>query len=70
MSVAHSLSYQSLPPSLLAPLMEGVLTVSESSHLWDLMLLSTEDWIEAPQALLPAVQRLNLWQVEISPTRH
>ncbi len=65
---AHSLTWQSLPQFLLEPLMAGALLAWEASELWDLCLTSPDEWIEPPDHLMPAVERLSLWQTEAWPT--
>lgn len=69
-SSSDSLTYQQLPPNLLAPLMDEVITLAEASWLWDLFLLHPDEWFSPPPELEPAVARLKLWQMAIEPTRH
>lgn len=65
-----SLTWTELPPYLLDPLMEQVLTLAEASEMLDLMLLEEGDEVEVPPHLLEAAARLWLWAQEASPTRH
>ena len=65
-----SLTWTELPPYLLQPLMDQVLTLAEASEMLDLMLVSESEEVEVPPRLKDAAARLWLWAQEASPTRH
>ena len=65
-----SQTWQELPQSLLDPVMDGALTLAEAAEIFDLILMAQSDWIDLPTHLNPAADRLELWQLEVSPTRH
>ena len=66
-----SLTWQELPPALLDPLMEQAINLSEAAELFDLSLMSPDQFFSVPNHLHPAMQRLLLWQTEPqSPLRH
>ena len=69
---ANSLSYQSMEPWLLDPLMEGALTLAEATEMWDKYLLLGEPdrWTPDCPRLQRAAQRLNLWLNQELTTRH
>ena len=66
-----SLTWQELPPSLLAPLMDQAISAVEAAELFDLSLMEPGQFFKVPVRLHPAMQRLLLWQMEPgSPLRH
>lgn len=65
-----SATWTQLPPKLLAPVMDGVLTLAEAAWLWDLFLEHQGQWFHPPRQLQPAVDRLRLWQMEADATKH
>ena len=66
-----SLTYQQLPDWILLPLLDGHLTVSQASDLWDQWLMAPEDQVTPlPERLWGAVQALQLLDQEASLTRH
>ncbi len=66
-----SATWQELPQWLLEPVMAEALTLAEASHLWDEWLMTPEGQTrELPPVLHPAAQRLHLWRLECSPTKH
>ena len=68
--MSTSLTWTELPPNLLAPVMEGVILLHEAAELWDLLLLNPGQWFHPPEHLLPAVDRLTLWQMDAEPPLH
>lgn len=68
--MSTSLTWQELPPHLLAPLLQGVISLAEAAELWDLLLLHPGQWISPPPHLTAALERLDLWQMQAEPTRH
>lgn len=68
--MSTSLTWQELPEWLQKPLLEGAISLAEASEIWDLTLLSEEEWVSVPRHLYPAAGRLKLWQMSTSPTRH
>ena len=65
-----SLTYQELPPDLLEPLMQGVISLAEASELFDLVLMADGDWADLPPHLEPAADRILLWKMVAEPTLH
>lgn len=69
--MSSSATWQELPNWLMAPVMDGVLTLAEAAQLWDVWLMSKErDSLDVPPALIPASSRLRLWATDCGPTRH
>ena len=68
----HSLSatWTQLPERWLTPILDGVLLMHEAAELWDLFLLNPGEWVVPPAHLRSAVERLELWQAEVSVTVH
>jgi hypothetical protein len=66
MQPSNNQTWQVLPPWLLGPLMDQVVTQEEASQLMDLCLVTPEDQsvYPLPPHLLPAVSRIKLWQME------
>ena len=67
-----SLSYQQMDPWLQEPLLEGVLSISEASQMWDewLTLGEPDRWTPDCPRLQSAAQRLNLWLNEELTVKH
>ena len=65
-----SQTWQELPPDLLGLVMDGVLMVNEASDLWDLFLLNPGQWFHPPSHLLPALDRLRLWEMDAPQMKH
>ena len=65
-----SLTWQFLPPWLQDPLLAGVVTQAEAAELWDLVLRSDGQRMRLPAHLLPAANRVFLFNVQVGPTRH
>ena len=59
-----SLTWQELPPALMAPLMEQAISLSEAAELFDLSLMSPDQFFSVPNHLHPAMRRLLLWQTD------
>lgn len=62
-----------LPEKWQRPVREGALSLEEASELWVMLesaAMTPDPWIDPPEHLQPAVDRLSLWEQECSPTVH
>lgn len=66
-----SLTWQALPEWLQEPLQNSVLTLAEAAELWDRWLLTPDgEVLMLPPHLYSAAEKLCLWEMPASPTRH
>ena len=62
-----SQTWQTLPPRLLIPLLQGVISQVEAAEIWDLVLRSPpwQQTVTLPPRLHSAAQRLKLWAMPV-----
>ena len=66
--MSTSLTWQILPPHLLQPLLEGVISLVEAAEIWDLQLATPRgQWVPLPKHLHLAAARLTLWRAPAHP---
>ena len=65
----YSQTWQQLLEWLLQPLLNGVISQSEASELWDHSLVTEEEFYPLPRHLNPACERLHLWSLEVKSPR-
>lgn len=67
-----SLTWQELPPDLLDPVLEGVLTLVEAAEIFDLILTAPLEWreVDLPPHLEAVGERLWLWRLEVERVMH
>ncbi len=66
----HSQTWQFLPHYLQKPLLAGAISLSQAAELWDVILLSPDEWVTVPPRLRSAAERMQLFELQISPTLH
>lgn len=68
--MAHNQTWQFLPHYLKAALLAQAISLAEAAELWDVILLSRDEWVTVPPRLRSAVERMQLLAVQINPTLH